>query len=292
MRVLLVIGALLLVFGLMYVLRPGPPAADPPPGTARTVLAYGSGPDQHGELWLPDSDGPFPVVVLIHGGFWGSQYGADLMDALAADVVRQGWAAWNIEYRRVGAGGGWPATFEDNAAAVDHLAAIAGRFNLDLDQVATVGHSAGGHLALWLASRPKLPEGAPGADPVVRPVLAVSQAGVADLRAAASNGVGSGAVQALMGGDPTDVPERYEMGSPTELLPLGVPSVLVHGESDPLVPIAQSRGFLRDAQAGGDDVRLVALPGGHFEHLDPGTPEWAAVIEAVTLAFAAPTPEP
>jgi len=214
------------------------------------------------------------------------------MDALAADVVRQGWAAWNIEYRRVGAGGGWPATFEDNAAAVDHLAAIAGRFNLDLDQVATVGHSAGGHLALWLASRTKLPDGAPGADPVVRPVLAVSQAGVADLRAAASNGVGSGAVQALMGGDPTDVPERYEMGSPTELLPLGVPSVLVHGESDPLVPIDQSRGFFRDAQAAGDEVRLVPLPGGHFEHLDPGTPEWAAVIEAVTLAFASPETSP
>jgi len=227
-------------------------------------------------------------VVLVHGGFWGSQYGSDLMDALAADVVRQGWAAWNIEYRRVGGGGGWPNTFEDNAAAVDHLAAIGGRFKLDLDRVATVGHSAGGHLALWLAARTKLPPGAPGADPVVRPVLAISQAGVADLRAAASNGVGNGAVQALMGGGPADVPERYELGSPAELLPLGVPSVLVHGEGDPLVPIAQSRAFLAAAEAAGDDVRLVALPGGHFEHLDPATPEWAAVIDALARSFAPP----
>ncbi len=271
MRALLVVGTVLLVVGLMYVLRPGPPAADPPPGATRTVLNYGPETDQHGELWLPDADGPFPVVVLVHGGFWGSQFGSDLMDALAADVVRHGWAAWNIEYRRVGGDGGWPETFEDNAAALDHLALVAGRFDLDLDRVATVGHSAGGHLALWLAGRQGLPEGAPGSKPVVRPVLAVSQAGVADLRLATSDGTGSGAVESLMGGGPSEFPDRYDLGSPAELLPLGVPSLLVHGESDPLVPIVQSRSFLEQAEKAGDTVRLVALPGGHFEHLDPAS---------------------
>ena len=156
------------------------------------------------------------------------------MTPLARDLAARGIAAWNIEYRRVGQeGGGWPGTLEDVAAAAD---AVVGLEGVDASRVATVGHSAGGHLALWLAARHRLPEGAPGAGPRLRPLGAVSQAGVSDLVAGARAGLGGGACQALLGGEPDDVPERYAVASPAALLPLGVPQLLVHGARDDLVP--------------------------------------------------------
>ncbi|MGQ0574766.1 MAG: alpha/beta hydrolase, partial [Pseudonocardia sp.] len=156
-----------------------PPAA---PGVGPPVrLEYGPDRSQFGELTLPAGDGPLPVVVVVHGGFWRSAFGLELGRPLAVDLANAGFAAWNIEYRRIGNGGGWPATFDDVAAAVDLLAgpggdAAGGR--LALDRVAAVGHSAGGHLAAWLAARPGLPAGAPGAAPRVALRGAVSQAGV------------------------------------------------------------------------------------------------------------------
>ena len=126
---------------------------------------YRYGPDrsQRGELHLPSGPGPHPVMLLLHGGSWRKRYGIVVMRGLAADLLRRGWAVWNIEYRRLGAGGGWPATFEYVAAAVDHLAEIDAP--LDMARVSLLGHSAGGHLALWAAGRDRLPQGAPGADP-------------------------------------------------------------------------------------------------------------------------------
>lgn len=279
--ILLAVIALLVVATAL--LRPSALSrkAETPPGARRLTLSYGEERDNRGELWLPAGAGPHPVVVLVHGGFWGSQYGADLMDGLAADLAGQGFAAWNIEYRRVGGGGGWPATFVDTAAAVDHLAALAVPYELDIERVATVGHSAGGHLAVWLASRRQIPEGSPGSGPALQPVLAVSQAGVLDLRAGAEAGLGGGAVQALMGGSPDDHPDRYAVASPAELAPAGVPVVMVHGEADRLVPIEQSRLYLR--AAGESAADLEVLPGDHFEHLDAASPEWAAVMEALAV---------
>ena len=251
------------------------------PGEGDGVHRYGTEDPQVGELRVPPGAGPHPVAVLVHGGFWRSAYDRSLMEPLATDLVARGWATWNIEYRRVGEpGGGWPGTFDDAAAAVDHLAALvtAGE-TLDLERVVAIGHSAGGHLALWLAGRPSLPADAPGASPTVVVAAAVSQAGVADLVAAAHGRVGGSAVPDLLGGDPGEVPDRYATASPVALVPMGVPTLCVHGEADPLVPIDQSERWAAAAVGAGDPVELVAFAGGHFEVLDPAHESWRAVIE-------------
>ena len=237
--------------------------------------------DRVGDLRLPGGPAPHPIAVVIHGGFWRARYRRDLMDSISADLARRGWASWNIEYRRVGAGGGWPATFDDVAAAVDQVAVLADEHRLDPTRMVTVGHSAGGHLALWAALRHKIPAGAPGAAPLVRPRLAVGQAAVADLRRADREGVGGSAVSNLMGAGPDELPDRYAAGSPFELLPAGAPMVLVHGGRDKIVPLSQSEGFVREARLQGDEARLATVMGGHFEHLDPSTEAWAAALEAI-----------
>lgn len=268
---------------------PIPPAA---PGVGSPMrLTYGTDPSQFGELTLPPGDGPVRgVVVVVHGGFWRSSYGLELGRPLAADLANSGLAAWNVEYRRVGNGGGWPATFDDVAAAVDVLAgpgqdAAGGR--LALDRVVAVGHSAGGHLAAWLAARPGLPAGTPGAAPAVRLRGAVSQAGVLDLVDAAERGVGRGAVEDLLGGSPTDVPDRYALASPAARLPMGTPVVAVHGTADGNVPIRQSDRFVLAARAAGDPAEIVRLDGvEHFAVIDPGTEAWRACRDAAERLLA------
>ncbi len=256
-------------------------APRPAPGTsAPQRLDHGPDPSRFGELTLPAGTGPAAVVVVVHGGFWRSGYGLELGRPLAVDLANAGFAVWNVEYRRVGNGGGWPATFDDVAAAVDLLAgpgqdAAAGR--LDLDRVVAVGHSAGGHLAAWLAARPGLPAGAPGADPVVTLRGAVSQAGVLDLVDAAERRVGGSAVPDLLGGGPTEVPDRYALASPVARVPIGVPVVCVHGDADANVPLRQSERFVA---ASGDE--LVVLPGvDHFAVIDPSSDAWRACRDAV-----------
>lgn len=241
-------------------------------------IAYGDHPDQVGNLHVPPGNGgPWPTVILTHGGFWRWGWDRTLMTPLARDLAGRGFAAWNIEYRRVGqAGGGWPGTLEDAAAAADVLADIEG---VDATRVVTVGHSAGGQLALWLAARHRIPGGAPGADPRIRPCAAVSQAGVADLVAGAAAGLGAGACQALLGGTPGDVPDRYGVASPAALVPLGVPQLLVHGGRDDLVPPAQSRHYAAAAEAAGDAVDLVELlDADHFDVIEATHPAWAVVV--------------
>jgi acetyl esterase/lipase len=246
------------------------------------TLAYGTDPSQVADLHLPTEinadDASWPVVVVIHGGFWGSGYGRSLGTELAADLAKHGVAAWNIEYRRVGNGGGWPSTLLDVARAVDALADIAnpaagGR--LDLDRVGTVGHSAGGQLAMWLAGRHKLDADAPGARPTVRIRGVVSQAGVLDLVHGAAAGLGGGAVVRFLGGTPAEVPERYAHASPYELLPIGVPSTLVHGMKDKVVPIDQSDRYAAAAIAAGDIVDEQRLKGvDHFAPIDRRMRAW------------------
>ena len=246
------------------------------------MIAYGDHPSQIADLVVPTGDRQHPVLVLVHGGFWRADFDRTLMSPLAAAAVEQGWAVWNIEYRRMGEpGGGWPTTFTDVGSAVDHLATLAEEHRLDLAQVVAVGHSAGGHLALWLATRPGLPAGAPGAAPVVAVAAAVSQAGVTDLRAAAEAGLGDGAVAALLGGSPAAVPERYDLASPIVRLPVGVPTLCVHGRADPTVPISQSEAWVAAARAAGDEAQLVAYAGGHFEVLEPTHESWQAIVERV-----------
>lgn len=261
------------------------PASEANDGSVQT-LRYGRDQSQFVELTLPTSaNGPLPAAVVIHGGFWRSAYGLDLGRALASTLPKRGWAALNIEYRRVGNGGGYPATLLDVAAAIDLLAdaglAAAREKGLDLDfkKVVTIGHSAGGQLAAWAATRGGQAAGSPGAEPTVTVSAVVSQAGVLDLRASARDGLGAGAAQAFLGGEPDQVPERYDAASPMERLPLGVPTLCVHASGDGNVPISQSETFVEAALAAGDEAELSTVDGDHFVVIDPADPSWALVLD-------------
>ena len=196
------------------------------------------------------------------------------MDALCKDLAGAGWAVWNLEYRRLGSGGGWPETFLDVDRGIDHLSSRA-LPELDLSKVVSIGHSAGGQLALWAASR---------REPRVRITAAVSQAGVVDLAEAHRLRLSRGVVKELLGSTPAEQPERYAGTSPHELVPLGVPQLLVHGARDEIVPVDLSRDYARAASDAGDPVDLVVHEElGHFEHLDPGSPAWASVRDWLGL---------
>jgi len=247
---------------------------------------YRYGPDgsQRCELHLPHGAGPHPVMILIHGGSWGKRYGKPVMRGLAGDLVRRGWAVWNIEYRRLGNGGGWPTTFEDVAAAVDHLDTLDAP--LDFERVSVLGHSAGGQLALWAAGRQKLAAGAPGSiegAPRVRLQRVISQAGVCDLAGGYREWRG-GAAGALMGGSPEQFPERYAVADPLANIPLEIPALLVHGVIDQTVSVRQSRTYAAAALAAGAQVELVEIEGeagGHRTHIDPRTASWAVVTRSL-----------
>ena len=242
--------------------------------------AYGTAPEQFGELRVPAGAGPHPVVVLIHGGCWRSEYGIAHTGALATAVSDEGFAVWAIEYRRVGSpGGGWPGTFLDVGAAVDHLRVLAARHPLDLSRVVVAGHSAGGHLALWCASRGLLPAGAAIAAPnPLVPRGVVSIGGITDLAAYASpEGCGS-AVVPLMGGSAGEVEERYAQASPVMLVPR-LPVQLIVGGADTVVPRAQADAFV--AAAGSVATLRVVDGAGHFDLIAPDGNAWAALRGAL-----------
>jgi acetyl esterase/lipase len=202
---------------------------------------------------------------VVHGGFWRDRYDRHLMDGLCADLAGRGWAAWNLEYRRVGAdGGGWPHTFDDIRAGIDALCDA----GLALSRVVTIGHSAGGHLALWAGRE---------CDAVT---AVVSLAGVTDLADAHRRGLSNDATGSLLGGTPYDVPDRYAAASPMARLPLGVPALLVHGDADENVPVDLSVSYAAAARAAGDEIELVVRPGiDHFEVIDPASRSWAVVMD-------------
>jgi acetyl esterase/lipase len=224
------------------------------------------------------------VVVLLHGGYWRARYGLEYFGHAASVLRDQGLAVWNVEYRRLGnPGGGWPGTFLDVGDALDALRDLADRFPLDLGRVVTLGHSAGGHLALWATARHRLPDGDPLATPAPLPLAgAIALAGVSDLRRAWELQLSNAVVTELLGGSPETVGDRYRSASPFELLPLGVPQILIHGDADGHVPSEISERYHRAALAAGDPCELTVLPGaGHFEVVDPRTAEWRTVRAAV-----------
>jgi acetyl esterase/lipase len=254
----------------------------------RTRISYGSHHSQVGDLWLPGTTtGELPLVVLIHGGFWRAQFTKGLMSRLARAVVERGWAAWNIEYRRVGpmgGGGGWPQTFEDVAEAVDHVASFSG---IDNERIATCGHSAGGTLGLWVAGRHRPVDGAPGSSTKVTVAAAVSLAGVLDLATAHATGVGADAVARLLGGSEVEIAERVLVSSPFAMVPLGVPQILIHGSEDTVVPFTMSEHYAEQARKAGDDVRLIPLPGvGHRDLIDPRGQAWVQTATELERVFA------
>jgi acetyl esterase/lipase len=230
---------------------------------------YGSHPHQFCVLEVPGGAGPYPVAVVIHGGFWRVRYAMDLMDDLCADLVARGWATWNVEYRRLGDGGGYPQTLDDVAAAVDALRDVAAP--LDLGRAVAIGHSAGGHLALWAAGR---------RDAGVALAGAVGQAAVSDLREAHRLRLSDGVVEQFVGATPDEAPERYAAASPIERVPVGVPALLVHGEADVNVPVGLTLRYADAARAAGDRAEVVLRSAdGHFEHIDPSSAAWAAVVQ-------------
>jgi acetyl esterase/lipase len=255
--------------------------------------AYGTLDLQFGELWLPRGGSRAPVVVLIHGGCWLAAYDVAHAGPAAAALAEAGYAVWVPEYRRVGnEGGGWPGTFDDIARAVDYVRDLATRYPvLDSGRVVLAGHSAGGQLALWAASRrggerglDRSSSGAaapPGAPLHVSGV--VSLAGITDLASyGASPGSCNSAVTPLLGGTPATVPDRYRTVSPIERVPIGLPVRIVHGAGDPIVPPAMSREFAARSKAAGDPVTLTEVPGaGHFDVIAPQSSAWSAVVEAV-----------
>jgi acetyl esterase/lipase len=252
----------------------------PPPGLR---IAYGRGPKQFGELRVPAGRGPHPVAILLHGGCWQSEYTLDYMKPLAARLAQDGIATWNVEYRGIGdAGGGWPGTFQDVVASAATLQSLATSQRLDPSRVVVVGHSAGGHLALWLAAkrRPAVPGAKRGAaGPALRGVVAL--AGIADLRDyAAAAGSCNQSVVPLLGGTALAVPGRYAATSPAELLPIGVPMRLILGSADPIVTQGHEERFATASRAAGDRVDLSLVPGeGHFDLVLP-TPPASARVEA------------
>lgn len=271
-------------------------AQTPAASEGKTIhLSYGSEVLQFGELHLPSGAGPHPTVILIHGGFWRVPYGYTLMTGLAEELAGRGIATWNIEYRRIGdPGGGWPTTLLDVARAAEHLRTLALPYALDLQRVVTIGHSAGGHLALWLAARPRIATGSilaaaipPGQPADARDVPlaitgAISLAGVSDLYMGWRMNLGNGAVAELLGGSPAEVPERYAASSPAAMLPLGVPQVLVHGTADDRVPFTVSQAYLAAARAAGDRIALVELKDvDHFALINAHSSAWASTVEAL-----------
>ncbi len=251
-------------------------------------VAYGSDSSQFGELRVPAGPGPHPVVVLIHGGCFEAAYAtardlAAMGDALKADGI----ATWNIEYRRLGQpGGGWPGTYLDVGHAVDHLRVLAAEHALDLSRVVIVGHSAGGHLAMWAAARARVPTGSPISTASPLPVR-----GVIDLAGPVNMTANIPRYQALcrdtvitglLGGTPATVPERYAQTSPIKLLPLGIPQVLVIGEHEEFVPRPLVEAYAQAAANAGDPVRLIVIPRvGHFEIASPRATPWPQVESAI-----------
>jgi acetyl esterase/lipase len=215
-------------------------------------------------------------------------HGREQMAAIADDLASRGFAVWNLEYRRLGApGAGWPATMDDVAAGIDHLAQLpAGGVDFDPGRVTVVGHSAGGHLALWAGGRDRSRR---ARSPRVRLLAVVGLAPIADLARAYESKVGGDVVAELLGGSPSQCPERYREASPMERLPLGVRQLILHGTADDVVPIDLSRRYARAAEAAGDTIELVELPGtGHMEYLDPGSEAHAILCRWLSAATSGP----
>lgn len=262
-----------------------------PQAKADARIAYGAAPAQVVELFLPKGEGPFPVVILIHGGCYLAEYeGLPQTSGIAGDLAQRGYAVWNVEYRKLGEdGAGYPGTFLDVADAVDRLRAEAPRYHLDPKRVVALGHSAGGHLALWAAARGKLSRSSPlwRAEPLpIRSV--VSLGGIGDLE-------GQGAIFAGACGpepipkiiDLAGRPRPYADTSPAELLPTGARVTMISGEFDHVMPPATGRAYVERLRKAGDAGEAIAIPGvGHFDPVIPTTAAWGQVAEVVAREMA------
>lgn len=259
-----------------------------PRAAADFRISYGDQPGQHGDLRVPPGRGPFPVVILIHGGCWRGDFpNSDSLAPMAEALRKVGIASWNVEYRRLGEqGAGWPGTYRDVAAAQDKLRELAVKHRLDLSRVILLGHSAGAHLAHWAVLRPKLPPSSDLFRPNPLPVRGVvNLAGRVDMTdgieaydAACFDTV----VEKMLGGTPQSQAQHYREASPEANLPLGVRQTLISGQYEDFVPLAKAGAFVAKAGAAGDDARLIVIPGiGHFEPASPYSKAWPVVLQAI-----------
>jgi acetyl esterase/lipase len=256
------------------------PALPTPP----TRIAYGPGASQYVEQWRVMGRGrrASPLVILIHGGCWQSEYGADLMHGMANALKQEGYRVYNIEYRRLGEpGGGYPGTFQDVAAAVEKIASLEN----NLSRLVLVGHSAGGHLALWVSARPVLPETSPLYSENPTPIPAVlSLGGAGDLEAAAADPAFSGAcgketIAQLVGAGTRDS-DPYADTSPARLPIPGVRQLMMHGEREQVAPPALGEAYAVKVSEEGAEARFIPVPdAGHFEVISPGSPGWSKVLQ-------------
>jgi len=256
--------------------------------------AYGPAPSQFAELFVPKGAGPFPVVVLIHGGCWTVHFGGiTQMHNMAGDLARQGIAVWNVDYRRVDEeGGGYPGMYQDVGTAMDRLRGLASQHHLDLKRIVLVGHSAGGHLAQWAASRHRLPTSSPlhVADPLRVPHV-ISLGGLADLRneeRLIQSSCDRTVVQ-LAGHPSASRPDVFSDTSPAEMLPSGVSTVLIHGEFDTISPLRAGQDYARRAKAAGDAAEVKVLPGGsHYDEVAATSPVWPITLAEIRKALGMP----
>ena len=273
----------------MDVLNAVPPRAD-------HRIHYGPGEYQFGDLRLPAAaKGPVPLVIFVHGGWWKSAYDLTYAGHLCAALKSVGVATWSIEYRRVGStGGGWPATFQDVAAGCEYVATLAKNYPLDLNRVIAMGHSAGAHLAFWLAGRCHISEASPIYAPQPKVALhgVIALAGAVDLRLTCDlSGYFTFAhdkheVYSLMGGPPSEFQDRYRAANPGDLLPLGVPQVLIQGSEDDQIPPELPGRWADMARRQGDTVTITMIPSAnHFDVVDPQSKVWA-VVQAAVLTMA------
>ena len=244
---------------------------------------YGEDPNQFGELYLPSpSDTAYPVIILVHGGCYRAQYDLKPLGGLCKALVAEGFAVWNIEYRRAGNGGDYPNMFLDVAQSADYLRQIAETHHLNLDKVMTVGHSAGGHIALWLAGRHKIPT---SSDLYIENPLPIKNvivlAGMVDAVHAIEHGICEGGLAIVMGGEPDTAPANYQVADPRALIPIGIPQTHIIGDQDDEM-MENFKSYLEVAKQNGEPVKLIVPPdAGHFEIVALSSKAWQTVRDTI-----------